>query len=183
MLQQQAEAAAAAFVNAAAKRMGNGAGPMVGMAGLGMAGPMGAGIGPGLTGGLPGGGLAIGLGGGIGAGMNVNMGLAPGSPPSPESDGGHNGLSLSPIHYGLDGPMRGRKRGADGPVEKVVERRQRRMIKNRESAARSRARKQVGYGLLFLSSGWFDALPLFMAAPLPLWINISASRLLAANVI
>ena len=42
----------------------------------------------------------------------------------------------------------GRKRGAavvggDGVVEKTVERRQKRMIKNRESAARSRARKQV----------------------------------------
>ncbi|KAF7804302.1 Protein ABSCISIC ACID-INSENSITIVE 5 [Senna tora] len=37
----------------------------------------------------------------------------------------------------------GRKRMMDGPVEKVVERRQRRMIKNRESAARSRARKQA----------------------------------------
>ncbi|KAG5111601.1 hypothetical protein JHK82_034870 [Glycine max] len=37
----------------------------------------------------------------------------------------------------------GRKRVVDGPVEKVVERRQRRMIKNRESAARSRARKQA----------------------------------------
>jgi ABA responsive element binding factor len=71
--------------------------------------------------------------------MDVNMGLAPGSPPTPDSDG-----MLSPMHYGLDGPFRGRKRGPDGPVEKVVERRQRRMIKNRESAARSRARKQVG---------------------------------------
>ncbi|RDX71003.1 Protein ABSCISIC ACID-INSENSITIVE 5, partial [Mucuna pruriens] len=39
--------------------------------------------------------------------------------------------------------MRSRKRMVDGPVEKVVERRQRRMIKNRESAARSRARKQA----------------------------------------
>ncbi|CAM0907570.1 unnamed protein product [Alopecurus aequalis] len=44
----------------------------------------------------------------------------------------------------------GRKRGAavvtgggDGVVEKTVERRQKRMIKNRESAARSRARKQA----------------------------------------
>ncbi|KAM0855828.1 hypothetical protein ACQ4PT_049508 [Festuca glaucescens] len=43
----------------------------------------------------------------------------------------------------------GRKRGSalvaggDGVVEKTVERRQKRMIKNRESAARSRARKQA----------------------------------------
>ncbi|OIW05103.1 hypothetical protein TanjilG_02576 [Lupinus angustifolius] len=43
--------------------------------------------------------------------------------------------------FGIEG--RGRKRMVDGPVEKVVERRQRRMIKNRESAARSRARKQA----------------------------------------
>ncbi|KAL5054014.1 hypothetical protein RYX36_034696 [Vicia faba] len=44
---------------------------------------------------------------------------------------------LSPLSYGIN---KGRKFGA---VEKVVERRQRRMIKNRESAARSRARKQA----------------------------------------
>ncbi|XP_050370438.1 ABSCISIC ACID-INSENSITIVE 5-like protein 1 [Argentina anserina] len=36
-----------------------------------------------------------------------------------------------------------KKRIIDGPLEVVVERRQRRMIKNRESAARSRARKQA----------------------------------------
>ncbi|GLT82018.1 hypothetical protein SLE2022_004330 [Rubroshorea leprosula] len=36
-----------------------------------------------------------------------------------------------------------KRRIIDGPPEVVVERRQRRMIKNRESAARSRARKQV----------------------------------------
>ncbi|XP_073385619.1 bZIP transcription factor 46 isoform X3 [Physcomitrium patens] len=144
MLQQQQQAAAeAAYVNVAAKRMGNGAGPMVGMAGLGMGGAMGANMGPGMGGGMTGGGLAMGLGGAMGGGMTVNMGLAPNSPPSPDSDGGRSGLSLSPMHYGLDGSVRGRKRGPDGPVEKVVERRQRRMIKNRESAARSRARKQA----------------------------------------
>lgn len=38
-----------------------------------------------------------------------------------------------------------KKRIVNGPPEVVVERRQRRMIKNRESAARSRARKQVIY--------------------------------------
>jgi len=49
----------------------------------------------------------------------------------------------------------GRKRGAaaavaeDGVVERTVERRQKRMIKNRESAARSRARKQVGFHFHF----------------------------------
>lgn len=46
--------------------------------------------------------------------------------------------SLSPVPYAFS---RGRKCG--GVLEKVVERRQRRMIKNRESAARSRARKQA----------------------------------------
>ncbi|CAM6024548.1 unnamed protein product [Sphagnum balticum] len=144
MMQQQAAeaAAAAAYANAANKRMGNGAGPMVGIAGMGMGGHMGAAMGVGLPGGMHGVGLGMGLGA-IRGGMDVNMGLAPGSTTSPESDGGHNGLSLSPMHYGMDGPLRGRKRGPDGPVEKVVERRQRRMIKNRESAARSRARKQA----------------------------------------
>ncbi|KAF9676380.1 hypothetical protein SADUNF_Sadunf09G0132600 [Salix dunnii] len=41
------------------------------------------------------------------------------------------------------GAQSNKKRMIDGPPEVVVERRQRRMIKNRESAARSRARKQA----------------------------------------
>lgn len=46
---------------------------------------------------------------------------------------------------GLDANREGNKQIIGGPVEKVMERRQRRMIKNRESAKRSRARKQVLY--------------------------------------
>nr|WEV03864.1 ABRE-binding bZIP protein 2b [Paeonia suffruticosa] len=49
--------------------------------------------------------------------------------------------SLSPAPYAYNQGTRGRK--GNGALEKVVERRQRRMIKNRESAARSRARKQA----------------------------------------
>lgn len=53
-----------------------------------------------------------------------------------------SGMALSPIVP--DFSMRSRKRiVADVEVEKTVERRQKRMIKNRESAARSRARKQA----------------------------------------
>ncbi|KAL6858814.1 hypothetical protein ACP4OV_017816 [Aristida adscensionis] len=47
----------------------------------------------------------------------------------------------APMPYPFEGVVRGRR--STGGVEKVVERRQRRMIKNRESAARSRARKQA----------------------------------------
>ncbi|XP_022744036.1 ABSCISIC ACID-INSENSITIVE 5-like protein 2 isoform X2 [Durio zibethinus] len=51
----------------------------------------------------------------------------------------------SPLMGALsDSQESGRKRGAPADmVEKIVERRQKRMIKNRESAARSRARKQA----------------------------------------
>lgn len=89
-----------------------------------------------------GGRMGNGSGGGFGPGMGV------GSPVSPVSS---DGMCANQVEagnqYGMDiGGMRpggGRKRIIDGPIEKVVERRQRRMIKNRESAARSRARKQA----------------------------------------
>ena len=57
-------------------------------------------------------------------------------------------IGLSPstsIDTLSDTPKPSRKRGAVDAIEKTLERRLRRKIKNRESAARSRARKQVGY--------------------------------------
>ncbi|KAL5777757.1 hypothetical protein ACOSP7_010683 [Xanthoceras sorbifolium] len=74
------------------------------------------------------------------------VGVATGSPANQLSSDGlgkSNGdtSSVSPVPYMFNGGLRGRK--FNGNVEKVVERRQRRMIKNRESAARSRARKQA----------------------------------------
>lgn len=83
------------------------------------------------------------LQGGMG-GMVGPVTVAAGSPAvSSDGMGKNNGdtSSVSPSPYEFSGVVRGRK---SGTVEKVVERRQRRMIKNRESAARSRARKQVG---------------------------------------
>ncbi|CAL9114552.1 unnamed protein product [Musa textilis] len=74
------------------------------------------------------------------------------SPASPlSSDGMARGqVDNSVPGCGADVPRSvdgvGRKRPGNGEtVDKVVERRQRRMIKNRESAARSRARKQVHF--------------------------------------
>ncbi|MCL7044868.1 hypothetical protein MKW94_000789 [Papaver nudicaule] len=82
----------------------------------------------------------VGLGG---AGTAVTIAsTSPANRPSSDGLGKSNGdnSSLSPVPYVFNGTLRGKRSGA---VEKVVERRQRRMIKNRESAARSRARKQA----------------------------------------
>ncbi|XP_073066817.1 ABSCISIC ACID-INSENSITIVE 5-like protein 5 [Primulina eburnea] len=80
-------------------------------------------------------------GGGLGV---VNLRANQKGSPSVSSDGqvnGNGGMpSMSPVPYMFNGGLRGRKRPA---LEKVVERRQKRMIKNRESASRSRARKQA----------------------------------------
>ncbi|XP_023632911.1 ABSCISIC ACID-INSENSITIVE 5-like protein 5 isoform X2 [Capsella rubella] len=77
-----------------------------------------------------------------GAAAVIPGAVSPVTPLSSEGLGKSNGdcSSLSPSPYMFNGGVRGRK---SGTVEKVVERRQRRMIKNRESAARSRARKQM----------------------------------------
>ncbi|XP_071711672.1 ABSCISIC ACID-INSENSITIVE 5-like protein 5 isoform X2 [Rutidosis leptorrhynchoides] len=96
---------------------------------------------------VSGGGLQGGVGpmGGLGGLGGVTV--ATGSPAVSsdgfgKSNGNGNGdiSSVSPAPYSFNGVLRGRRSGA---IEKVVERRQRRMIKNRESAARSRARKQA----------------------------------------
>ncbi|KAK9066740.1 hypothetical protein SSX86_014063 [Deinandra increscens subsp. villosa] len=82
---------------------------------------------------------------GLQGGMGLMGGLGVAGSPAVSSDGlaqsnGGDTSSVSPVPYVFNGVFRGRK---NGTIEKVVERRQRRMIKNRESAARSRARKQA----------------------------------------
>ncbi|KAL0323062.1 UNVERIFIED_CONTAM: ABSCISIC ACID-INSENSITIVE 5-like protein 5 [Sesamum angustifolium] len=84
-------------------------------------------------------------GGGVGmVGLGANGVTVTTGSPAVSSDGltKSNGdtSSVSPVPYVFNGCLRGRRSAA---LEKVVERRQRRMIKNRESAARSRARKQA----------------------------------------
>ncbi|KAL2641036.1 hypothetical protein AAZV13_06G268500 [Glycine max] len=69
----------------------------------------------------------------------------------------------SPVMGTLSDTRRpGRKRGtSEDMVEKTVERRQKRMIKNRESAARSRARKQVSVIFLLNAMLWFFSFKCF----------------------
>ncbi|KAK8580988.1 hypothetical protein V6N12_071235 [Hibiscus sabdariffa] len=107
---------------------------------------------PGIKGGIHGigdQGISNGLiqaGGGMGmVGLGGPLCVASGSPANQLSSDGigkssGDTSSVSPVPYVFNGSLRGRKYSA---VEKVAERRQRRMIKNRESAARSRARKQA----------------------------------------
>ena len=69
-------------------------------------------------------------------------------------DGGYKMDSCSQqnvgdVKCGREGESSRKKMIIDGPPQVMVERRQRRMLKNRESAARSRARRQV---LLSLTS-------------------------------
>nr|XP_010907582.1 protein ABSCISIC ACID-INSENSITIVE 5 [Elaeis guineensis]XP_010907583.1 protein ABSCISIC ACID-INSENSITIVE 5 [Elaeis guineensis]XP_010907584.1 protein ABSCISIC ACID-INSENSITIVE 5 [Elaeis guineensis]XP_029117382.1 protein ABSCISIC ACID-INSENSITIVE 5 [Elaeis guineensis]XP_029117383.1 protein ABSCISIC ACID-INSENSITIVE 5 [Elaeis guineensis] len=95
-------------------------------------------------GGGPGYAVGNGFGGRVGNGYGAvaAVGGSPASPGSSEGVGGGQ-VENSGAAEGGGGGKGGRKRPLDGTVEKVVERRQRRMIKNRESAARSRARKQA----------------------------------------
>ncbi|XP_075516928.1 ABSCISIC ACID-INSENSITIVE 5-like protein 5 isoform X2 [Primulina tabacum] len=88
---------------------------------------------------LQGGGMGI-----LGLGVGPNsVSVETGSPAVP-TEGftkvNRDNSSVTPVPYMFNGGLRGRKVAA---VEKIVERRHRRMIKNRESAARSRARKQA----------------------------------------
>nr|QLL22062.1 bZIP83 [Fagopyrum tataricum] len=100
---------------------------------------------PTVNGGLPHGSPALQGGCGLGiVGLGAGLGVGTGSPASLSSDGlVSNGdtPSVSPVPYMFNGGLRGRR--SNNTVEKVIERRHRRMIKNRESAARSRARKQA----------------------------------------
>uniref|UniRef100_A0A1J3EJP5 ABSCISIC ACID-INSENSITIVE 5-like protein 2 n=1 Tax=Noccaea caerulescens TaxID=107243 RepID=A0A1J3EJP5_NOCCA len=109
----------------------------------------------------PGGGLGGGGGGSAGSGAGLGPNITQIGPwvqyhqlpsmPQPQAFMPYPGaemqamVSQSSLMGGLsDTQTPGRKRLASGEVvEKTVERRQKRMIKNRESAARSRARKQA----------------------------------------
>ncbi|CAM6016648.1 unnamed protein product [Sphagnum balticum] len=89
-------------------------------------------------------GKQMGNGGGLIVGMST-MGMPGpmGAVMAPGMPGGNLAMGRAAAGMGSF-PLQGRKRGLDSrPAEKIVERRQKRMIKNRESAARSRARKQA----------------------------------------
>ncbi|GKB46641.1 abscisic acid-insensitive 5-like protein 7 isoform X1 [Tanacetum coccineum] len=75
--------------------------------------------------------------------MNVKTlgGIMAGSPRNIIPKTNFDSTPSPPFYTFAESGLRGRK--SSGTLEKVVERRRRRMIKNRESAARSRARKQA----------------------------------------
>ncbi|XP_009774081.1 ABSCISIC ACID-INSENSITIVE 5-like protein 7 [Nicotiana sylvestris] len=83
--------------------------------------------------------------GGVRGMAGFHNGVSPAKGGSPGNDfvarSNTDTSSLSPSPYAFNEGVRGRRSGSS--LEKVVERRRRRMIKNRESAARSRARKQA----------------------------------------
>lgn len=66
--------------------------------------------------------------------------------------------AIVPFGNGIEGGVvpaggaggRGKRKVVEEPVDKATQQKQRRMIKNRESAARSRERKQVGYLFFYL---------------------------------
>ncbi|KAL3729641.1 hypothetical protein ACJRO7_026726 [Eucalyptus globulus] len=73
----------------------------------------------------------VGVGVGVGVGMGVGVGV---------------GGGVSNNNGGIEGRVvvgRGKRRAVEEPVDKATQQKQRRMIKNRESAARSRERKQA----------------------------------------
>ncbi|KAK7276603.1 hypothetical protein RIF29_17746 [Crotalaria pallida] len=76
------------------------------------------------------------------ASVSPAMGLNTMDSSTPQSLQQITGLSPSPSISSLSDTRPGRKRDAPDAYEKALERRMRRKIKNRESAARSRARKQ-----------------------------------------
>ncbi|CAL9748417.1 unnamed protein product [Musa acuminata subsp. burmannicoides] len=81
---------------------------------------------------------AVGLGAAGGAGaVGTSVSHLPSDAPRKH---GADLSSVSPVPYVVNGGLRGKKSSA---VDNFLERRQRRMIKNRESAARSRDRKQA----------------------------------------
>ena len=77
------------------------------------------------------------------ASVSPNVGLNRMDSSTPQSLQQKTGLLHSPSISSLSDTKPGRKRDAPDAYEKALERRLRRKIKNRESAARSRSRKQV----------------------------------------